>query len=338
MPKTITLSASSISTFMSCRRKYWFQYVEKMKPIRREIPLSLGAAVHAGLEFLFKSGSGVQMTRDAIHEAVTESYTQDELNDSGTEPDVAVELVSAFDRAVDWRSKWEFIRVEPKFEVPIGFGRRLIGYYDGIVRVNNALYVLEHKTVKGQVQERRLNHLLWDIQAGLYVASAWEMGIPVIGVLYNFLPKPTIEQATATPMEDRKYTKEKVDKQGNVTEPSRLYANMRETDETNAEYVARVKAWYDERLNQDFFRQHIITRNEAQVKSLLEQVKHLSKDMRACERDQSYYMNPSACQTLSCPFASVCLEDTPEAREANFTRRDPRAVSDESTVRALADL
>ena len=63
-------------------------------------------------------------------------------------------------------------------------------------------------------------------------------------------------------------------------------------------------------------------RNKNQVEKLIEDVKKLATDMRACERDGSYYMNPSHCQMMSCPYASICLEDTPEVRAANFCARN----------------
>lgn len=306
MPKTISLSASSISTFMSCRRKYYFQYIEQLQPIVRAVPLSFGSAVHAGLEHMFKAGD---QSKDGLIRAVEGSYSIDELNESGVEPYVAVETILAFANAVDWKH-WQFWKVEPWFEVMLGHGRKLRGRFDGIIDIDGSLFILEHKTVAGAVTERRLNHLLWDQQASLYVASAWKQGLCVKGILYNFLPKPTISQSMATPMEKRKYKKD-----------GGLYANCREADETNAEYIERVREWYVEHSGPEYFRQHIVTRNEAQVEAMVQNVARISSDIRRAERMSDWYMNPAACQMLSCPYASVCLEDTPEAREANFAKR-----------------
>lgn len=310
MPKTINMSASSIGTFMSCRRKYYFQYVEGLQPLVRAVPLSFGSAVHAGLEHVFKT---LDCSHGSIKRAVEGSYSVDELNESGVEPLVAVETVHAFVNSVDW-GRWQFWKVEPWFEVMLGHGRRLRGRFDGIVQIDGSLFILEHKTVSGAVTEKRLSHLLWDQQASLYVASAWKQGLDVKGILYNFLPKPTISQATATPEHKRKYKKD-----------GTLYANCREFDETNEEYIERVREWYASRSVPEYFRQHIVTRNEAQVEAMVDNVKRIASDIRRAESQGDWYMNPQACQVLSCPYASVCLEDTPEAREANFTAREMRS-------------
>ena len=311
MAKSIQLSSSKIQTFLSCRRKYWFSYVENLKPITREAPLSFGSSLHSALELMFKNGNGKATCKEELYKAIVDSYTPDELLASGCEPDVALLAALAFDKSVGWRSSWEFLNVEPSFEVSTGHGKKLVGRYDGIIRVNGSLYVLEHKTVSGAVTERRLNHLLWDMQAGLYIMSAWEQDIPVVGVMYNFIPKPTIDMQLATPPDKRKYTKE-----------GKLYANQRELDETRDEYLARVEQWYAEHSGGDYFRQHIVTRNRQQVDGLLRNVNQIAKDIRTCEKTNSFYMNPSACQMLSCPFVSVCLEDSPEAREANFNKKE----------------
>lgn len=305
MPKTINLSASSIRTFMSCRRRYWFQYVERLQPLVRETPLSFGSAVHAGLEFLFNSRSN---NPERIMAAIKESYSAQELEESGNNPDLALRAVLAYDRNVPWNT-WRMLAVEPWFEVSVGHGRRLRGRWDGLVEVNGSLFVLEHKTVAGGVSERALHHLLWDMQAGLYILAAREKGLNVQGILYDFIPKPTIEPLLATPAEKRKYTKE-----------GKLYGNQRDTDETKEAYMDRVDEWYD--ANKAGFIQHIVQRNQNQIDALVGQIMQLATDIRVCENNEAYYMNPSACAVLSCPYQGVCLEDTPEAREANFTTRE----------------
>lgn len=312
MPKLIKLSASSIRQFLNCRRRWWFEYVEGLEPLVKPEPLTMGAAIHAGLEVVSRKA----FSEDEIAKAIRGEFSQDELDQSGANPDIAMLACKAY-AAQDYWKHWRFLDIEKQFEVPMGHGRRLRGYFDGIVEVEGSLFVLERKTVAGMVSERQLHHLLWDLQAGVYALAARELGLDVRGILYEYIPKPTIEQALATPAEFRKYTKEKRDKAGNITEPSRLYANMRDTDETKPEFLHRVEAWYGE--HQDCFVRHIVFRNEAQLDTLAGQVKMIASDIRECENSGTgFYMNPSACSVLSCPFASICLEDTPEARSGNF--------------------
>lgn len=310
MPKTIELSASSIECFMSCRRQYWFRYIQQLRPLHRETPLTMGSAVHSGQEYLFNCCLDHPIDEDTLREVVLGEYNDDELRLAGTDPLVAIEMVKYWDRAVDWRNKWELLEVEPKFSVSAGTGRRLIGRFDGVVqdRKTKTKYILEHKTVKGRVDDKRLNHLLWDTQASVYVLAAREMGHEVAGIIYNFMPKPTFARATATPEDKRKYKKD-----------GTLYANMRDTDETEEEFLSRVRVWYSENMfDPTFFRQHIVMRNKSQVDMMVGQVKMIASDIRTCERQGTFYMNPAACKILSCQYQQVCLDDTPEVREANY--------------------
>jgi hypothetical protein len=300
----IDLSATRISTFLACRRKFWFQYVENLRPVRRDRVLSLGSAVHAGIEAILRAGSGCHLTPTEIGAAIIRTYKPDEVQQAGTDPQVALECCLAFDRAVNWRA-WSIREVETEWSVKIGRGRILRGRFDGIIEHNGGLYILEHKTVDGAVSERRLNHLLWDTQASLYVLAARELGHKVAGVMYSFIPKPTIDRAMATPIEKRKYKAN-----------GELYASQRLTDETEAEYVQRVSVWYSENAN--LFRQHLVTRNDSQIRATRKLIEQMSLEMRTAKRVGLYYPNPQACSVLSCPFSSVCLEDTPELRETNF--------------------
>jgi hypothetical protein len=308
MPKTIYISASSLRSFLGCKRRYMFEYVERLRPVTRAAPLTIGSAVHSGMRHLLSSSSIV--TKEGIREAVTEAYAPEEIELAGPEPEIAVEAVCAFDAHVNWRG-WDILETEKRFEIQVGHGRRLIGYMDGVVAQDGILYTLEHKTASGGVSDAYLHHLLWDIQATAYIMAARAMGYEVCGVLYNFLPKPTIKRLYATPEECRKYKRD-----------GSLYASQRVFDETDAEYVERVRAWYAE--NGDLFSQHIATRNDNQLKSMVTSISQIVTDMRRCESTGAYYRNPGACAIMSCPFASICLEDTPEIREANFTVRPPR--------------
>jgi hypothetical protein len=314
MPTTIKLSASRMATFMSCRRKYWFRYIEKLEPRVRETPLSFGEAVHNGLEWLFNNRDSIYVNdASLLREAMAEAYTADELQQEGAglNMSIAVLCVQAFNCTVAWR-EWEFIDLERWFEVPSGHGRRIHGRWDGLIKVDGSSFLLEHKTVAGSVSERRIHHLLWDQQASMYIAAAHSLGFTdVKGILYNFIPKPTIEQATATPMEKRKYKKD-----------GELYANMRDRDETDEEYLARVVEWYESHATPDYFRQHIVTRNARQIEATMKMQAQVASDIRRCETEGRWYPNPSSCAMVSCPFASVCLEDTPEARRENFVDRN----------------
>jgi len=271
----------------------------------RATPLSFGSAGHAGLAALFDG-----KTQDEIKKAVFAEYTPDEIQESGSAPLVALEAVNAFNKHVDWRSWGVIQNTEPYFEVRVDRAQFLHGYFDGLIKGEDSKmrYILENKFVSS-IDESYLDHLLWDDQAGYYIMAARQLGFPVVGCLYNLIRKPSIRQGKATPIEARKFTKD-----------GKLYANQRETDEPDADYVMRVREWYEINKGEAFVK-HLVMRSEAQLEALAARFGQIVSDLRDCNRNNAYYANGEACAIRGCPYASVCLEDTPEVRQGNFTSR-----------------
>jgi ATP-dependent helicase/DNAse subunit B len=50
MGKQIKLSATRINTFLSCKQKYWFSYIEHLPKVANPA-FKLGTACHEALEF-----------------------------------------------------------------------------------------------------------------------------------------------------------------------------------------------------------------------------------------------------------------------------------------------
>jgi CRISPR/Cas system-associated exonuclease Cas4 (RecB family) len=55
MAKKIKLSATRVSSFLSCKQKYWFSYHERLPKVANP-SFKLGTAVHETLELLAKFG------------------------------------------------------------------------------------------------------------------------------------------------------------------------------------------------------------------------------------------------------------------------------------------
>jgi hypothetical protein len=195
----------------------------------------------------------------------------------------------------------ELKEVEQKFCVSLGYGIRLIGYIDGIT--DN--YLVEHKTA-ARVDATYLHHLLWDEQATNYlIASGMDK------ILYIIIQKCTLKPHKETI--NKKY---KAD--------GTLYANMYDHDEPENEYVERVRSWYDAECR---ITTQVVSRTTAQKNSHLQDLKNVIKDIK----NAAYYRNPKACSIFGCPFASICLEDTPEVREVNFKPKGGRQREDNET-------
>ena len=122
------------------------------------------------------------------------------------------------------------------FQVEIA-GVLYIGEFDGDGEDKGDDVIVELKTTSEDISSgapywRRIAQV--DPQVTTYLMAARAQGRPLKRVVYDVIRKVTMERAMATPLDKRKYTK--VTKK----EPPRLYANMRETDETDDENELRI--------------------------------------------------------------------------------------------------
>jgi len=284
------ISASGIRCWKECRRKYHFIYNENLRPQVTAPAFRFGSLVHTGLAQILQWASA-----DELHgmPTVGEIKTVLEKHDDG-EPVDAVELY----KAVHCLERWCFhypigahkiLAIEEYFEVPIGHGRRLRGYIDAIVEdtATGEQWVLEHKTA-ARFDERYMTRLLRDDQATAYIVGANKSGYNVKGVMYNILLKPSIRQKKS---------------------------------ENREEYIERIKQWYHE-TNRIVI--HNVYRDAEQQEIWLAEIEAVMADIRHAKYKQNYYPNASACSIYDCAFDSICLEDTPEVREGNFTERTGR--------------
>jgi hypothetical protein len=76
----------------------------------------------------------------------------------------------------------EIVSLEMKFDIDLD-GHKLIGYIDGIVRIGQSLWILEHKFLKAV----STSHIDVDAQISLYILAANRFGYKVRGVLYNVI-------------------------------------------------------------------------------------------------------------------------------------------------------
>ena len=370
--RTTTLSIGAITSFLQCRRKFWFRYIEKLEPMQRARPLGMGSACHKGIELLL---SGKPMAE--VESAISDSYSEEDLATDPYAPFdrmTAIEILRAFVRAVDYKA-WVVREVEQYFNISLGHGERIHSLRDGLIEFNRKLFILENKFVADNGPDYQ-HRLLWDDQAGYYLLAAKEEGLeekygmPVAGILYNLVRKPGIKPYKATPVEMRKYTQPKFAKheackgKGCVdcgrnncnnppdtpdgkmmTEAPRLYANMNERDERPDEFAVRVADWYRAQADNiasgvqspdtSPFVQHFVYRTDAQLAEIKKRFTQLCSDLRKATREGAWYPNAQACSILPCAFASVCIEDTPEARAGNFVKAAEEKADDESARKEL---
>lgn len=152
-------SISRMKLFKSCRRAYYFKYIENLEPVEKSDALQTGSNYHSLLEQLY---TGNKLDDDYSKErAMAEAYRK------YIYPKFNVKSVE------DWKQK------------PIA-GHMLIGRVDGIADDG---CLVEHKTTSAEITEEYEYNLLWDEQilAYMYLTGARK-------VYYTICRKPTIRQ------------------------------------------------------------------------------------------------------------------------------------------------
>jgi PD-(D/E)XK nuclease superfamily len=260
------LTHSRMQAFRACPRKHEIRYVLGFVPIDTPWAFAFGTIMHSLIERYW-------LWRKQDKEFLADINT---FIPEKTDPYEAVKIRLLFEAymAVWNTTDVEVVDVEKEFRLPLNDpnGRPTrwtrAGKIDLILRIGGQLVCCDHKTSSvdvgpGSDFRRRLT---LDEQLSFYETAMAALGMRPDYFIYDVIQKPRIDPLSATPIEARKYTQEssracKVCKKKNspppphldeetgvackggrvVTDPGgKLYANMREFDETPAEYEKRL--------------------------------------------------------------------------------------------------
>ncbi len=170
-------------------------------------------------------------------------------------------------------------------------------------------WLVEHKTSSEDISPGSdyFDRLRIDGQISHYVAGARALGFDPAGCIYDVLGKPQHEPLRATPVELRKYTQEKRDKAGNITEPSRLYASQRAEDETPDAFRERLRAALLAEPDR-FLRRATVVRLESDMEDAAFDDWQTARAIREAELANRWPSSPEACTRYGsrCSFWGVC--------------------------------
>ena len=169
MERITKLTTSQVKRFKTCRKRYYFEYVEQLKPIETPKALEIGTLYHYGLELLLNHTPYDDRT-GMIREKAWLNAESLGIDYEPLNAYIAFEMVRAFDKGSHWR-EWQIDAIEKRFEVTTGYAKRMIGKIDGIITDNGKRYLIEHKTTSqwGKDGESYLHNLLWDEQSTNYL-------------------------------------------------------------------------------------------------------------------------------------------------------------------------
>jgi len=138
-------------------------------------------------------------------------------------------------------------------------------------------------------------------------------------VVFDFIGRPLVRPEKATPPDQRKYTKVKLDKAGTVLEPSRLYANQREADETQGEYAERVAD-----LQKEYGRVEVTITDEMVTNLLRRAERTLARIEAMAQGAAEPQQNPAGCNAYhtDCDYLAACSGLVKVDDVTRFIRRD----------------
>lgn len=327
-----SLTNSSMNTYRSCPRKYWYNYVLGLRKVQDEAPLRIGSAFHRCLEH-YDNG----MVPDEITAWVRQEYLghrQHGLEDRDVllyECETVLRLFYGhLWRWSDAEQYTEVIATEQVFDLPLpnpesnrnARNYRLQGKLDRIVKLSDGRLALQEYKTTGyslDVDSQLWQRIRRDPQVSLYFWAARQLGYDIEAVVYDVTKKPGIRPKTVPTLDgegrpvvedehgNRVYLqsgKNKGQPKKTATKPGEVRI---EHQETAREYGDRITE--DMTQDQDkYFARRIYTRTEQDLSEFMSEVWDIQKTIREAEKNGRWYRNvgPNTCSF--CQYRDICLD------------------------------
>lgn len=312
--KRQTVSVSEANSHLACRKKHDYRYGQRLVPIEERKPLTLGKAVHVGLEIWYLTFDRVRAI-ESMREFLDQSEHGEELFDLALGM-----LVGYFDH---WQGRDDFgvLYVEMPFRAslisPSGRASRifdLVGRVDMVVRKpDGSLWLVEHKTL-GRKDPRCFEKLDTDYQVRAY---AWGvsrfLGEQVRGVIYNVL-------RAKVPTEPEILKNGKLSRRANIDTTLEIFeAALARTGSDPTDYADILDRLRDE--GNTFFMREEREFSPEELHRWALDFYYITRDMR---RSDAPYRNPTACSMYGgCEYRELCAGLLPADEIPTRYRRLP---------------
>lgn len=201
-PKTSIVDTTKLRCFLKCPRAFFFEHVLGWRAEQPNIHLSFGHAWHKGMQVLLESRSGATMSgyRSEAVECAQRTFAASFPSELDT-PEGPKNLGNGVLALGEYVARYADDAMEPLYVevagcVPVAVGKPYYFKIDGIIKTENGIFVLEHKTTS------RLDS---------WMASKWTFDLQVlayINVLYNLFPEEEVGGAFVNMAVLRKGTNE----------------------------------------------------------------------------------------------------------------------------------
>jgi hypothetical protein len=322
MTDRMTTTYSMWNLFRNCRKAAHWRYVLELVPLEKDKHLSFGSLIHQCLEVWHRSRD-LAATLEIVDRACANRAQDEELRR-------VWHLATAMMRGYAARyanEEFEVVALEKGFEGEIinpethAASRSFVlaGKVDGIVRIGDEYFLLEHKTAAG-VDAGYLERLWTDFQITVYAYYVERaLGIRIAGVLYNILVKARLQQGAGETEEEFEARRAELiakSKTGKTTAKRRL-------PESDDEFQARLAAKYGE---PEMFHRELLYLSRDQFDTLRAELWELTQAFLDARRRGVWYQNTSFCFQYGkpCPYFALCRSGgSPNVLENFYERRPP---------------
>ncbi|MEA1954897.1 MAG: PD-(D/E)XK nuclease family protein [Campylobacterota bacterium] len=197
--KGIKLSATRVKSFLTCKRKYFYNYVENLKghKIPKDMPEEheIGTAVHEALKNLYTKQNSYSDATKLKHDL---DY---ELECQTTDNELDKYLIALQKKKMElftqneikrFNDGWKVLSCEQNYECPFA-GTTLVGQIDRVDKKENEIFVLDYKTGSYPLYTKNSFTDATDFQLEFYYLLAQSLG-NVAGVAYYDLKESKIVQ------------------------------------------------------------------------------------------------------------------------------------------------
>lgn len=310
------------SLFRNCRKAVDWRYEQHLVPLQRDRNLHFGALIHQCLEAWHMRRNLSEVL--ALIDGLCPNRLQDE--DQHRDWHLATAMMTAY-AARYATDDFEIVALEKNFEGPIvnpatGAASRsfvLAGKVDGIVRIGDDHFILEHKTAS-QVDGDYLEKLWTDFQITIYAHYIEQtMGVPITGILYNVLVKAKLQQGKGETEEEYEARRAELlakSKTGKTTAKRRLPESDEEFQQRLAEKYADPAMFHREML--------YLSRDRFEI--LRSELWELTQAYLNARRRGVFYQNTAFCFNYQrpCPYFALCRSNgNPNVIENFYQRVEP---------------
>ena len=294
----LEISHSSTSIARGCWQKYYWHYIEGLKPKRTSNAMQLGSVIHEAFEGFYAG-----LDDSTVMDGIRAKYDNliGETQDMGEQELLALDSYTAQGMWGSYphkdRSVFDSIECEKEFSITLPNLRkvRFVGRVDGLVKIDGLWWVREMKTT-GLSPRQFIGRCNTSMQASGYVYAMRKMGYPVQGVIYDVIKRPLLRKRQNERVED--FGKRIViDYQEDAKKPQQERKAYVQHTEYRPQYM--IDQWVD-----------------SQVK--------LTSEIRYRRRKNDWFRNADQCWNFNslCPYSKLCHVERADqlTKDAFFTK------------------